>query len=207
MHFNVYWGNFLKLFSEFILYLSRFINMNNNISVGVGFLIPVAAIVAFVFFVFSENFLMGLFIAIAGLLAWFLYSTVMRSDMPDVTGNIIIVFGFLISLAVFLNYGWDRNMFGGYEFNIEGAAGAALLLFFNILLGVLFKKSPVGPIVRTSKEDPPNSDLSATPQLETNVTTKKDPLEFDAFDPEDYGDYEDYYAEYYDDGEESEHDE
>ena len=77
---------------------------------------------------------MGLFIAIAGVLAWFLYSTVMQSEMPDVTGNIIIVFGFLISLAVFLNYGWDRNMFGGYELNIEGAAGSALLLFLNVLL-------------------------------------------------------------------------
>ena len=178
--------------------------MNNNISVGVGFLIPVAAIVAFVFFVFSENFLMGLFIAIAGVLAWFLYSTVMQSDMPDVTGNVIIVFGFLISLAVFLNYGWDRNMFGGYELNIEGAAGAALLLFLNILLGVLFKKSPVGPIVRTSKQDPPNSDSPETPQLDTKVTTKRGPLELDPFDPEDYEGYEDYYAEYYDNDDEGE---
>jgi hypothetical protein len=181
--------------------------MNNNISVGVGFLIPVAAIVAFVFFVFSENFLMGLFIAIAGVLAWFLYSTVMQSDMPDVTGNVIIVFGFLISLAVFLNYGWDRNIFGGYEFNAEGAAGAALLLFLNILLGVLFKKSPAGPIVRTSKQAPQSSDLSVAPQHDTTVAAKKDPLELDPFDPDDYEgyqDYQDYYAEYYDDGEESE---
>ena len=181
--------------------------MNNNISVGVGFLIPVAAIVAFVFFVFSENFLMGLFIAIAGVLAWFLYSTVMQSDMPDVTGNVIIVFGFLISLAVFLNYGWDRNMFGGYEFNIEGAAGAALLLFLNILLGVLFKKSPVGPIVRASKQDPSTSASSETLPLDTKVTTKKDPPAFDVFDPEDYEGYEgyeDYYAEYYDNDEEGE---
>ena len=178
--------------------------MNNNISIGVGFLIPIAAIVAFVFFIFSENFLMGLFIAIAGVLAWFLYSTVMQSEMPDVTGNIIIVFGFLISLAVFLNYGWDRNMFGGYEFNIEGAAGAALLLFLNILLGVLFKKSSVGPVVRASKQDPPNSDSSSTPQLDTNDVAKKEPLELEPFDPEDYEgyeDYEDYYAEYYDDNE------
>jgi len=69
---------------------------------------------------------------------------------------------------------------------------------------VLFKKSPVGPIVRTSKQDPPSSDLSATPQLDTNVTTKKDPLEFDTVGPEDYEGYEDYYAEYYDDEEEGE---
>ena len=173
--------------------------MNNNIRVGVGFLIPVAAIVAFVFFVFSENFLMGLFIAIAGILAWFLYSAVMQSDMPGVTGNVIIVFGFLISLAVFLNYGWDRNMFGGYEINIEGAAGAALLLFLNILLGVLFKKSPVGPVVRASKQDPPIPNSSATPQLDTNVATKAEDLEPEAFNPEDYESYEDYYAEFYDD--------
>ena len=56
--------------------------MNNNISVGVGFLIPVAAIVAFIFFVFSENFLMGLFIAIAGVLAWFLYSPLCSRTCP-----------------------------------------------------------------------------------------------------------------------------
>ena len=57
-----------------------------------------------------------------------------------------------------------------------------------------------GPIVRTSKQDPPNSDSPETPQLDTKVTTKKDPLELDPFDPEDYEGYEDYYAEYYDDG-------
>ena len=168
--------------------------MNNNISVGVGFLIPVAAIVAFVFSVFSENFLIGLFIAIAGVLTWFLYSAIMQSEMPNVTGNIIIVFGFLISLAVFLNYGWDRNMFGGYELNIEGAAGSALLLFLNILLGVLFKKSPAGPIVPASKQNPPNADLSAFPPQDTDVTTKNNPLELDSFSPEDY---EDFYADYY----------
>ena len=168
--------------------------MNNNISVGVGFLIPVAAIVAFIFSVFSENFLAALFIAIAGVLAWFLYSTVMQSDMPTVTGNVIIVFGVLISLAVFLNYGWDRNMFGGYEFNIEGAAGAALLLFFNVLLGVLFKKSSVLPLAPASKEDLPNTDYSATPPLSTDLAANNNPPEHGSFDPEDY---EDYYADYY----------
>ena len=194
MHFIAHRGNFLKLFSEFILCLSQFFNMNNNISVGVGFLIPVAAIVAFIFSVFSENFLAALFIAIAGVLAWFLYSVVMHSDMPSVTGNVIIVFGVLISLAVFLNYGWDRNMFGGYEFNIEGAAGAALLLFFNVLLGVLFKKSSLASLAPASKEDLPSIDLSADPPLDTNVAVNNNPPEYDSFGPEDY---EDYYADYY----------
>ena len=176
--------------------------MNNNISIGVGFLIPVAAIVAFVFSVFSENFLIGLFIAIAGVLAWFLYSAIMQSEMPNVTGNIIIVFGFLISLAVFLNYGWDRNMFGGYELNIEGAAGSALLLFLNVLLGVLFKKSPTGPIIPALKQNPPKVDLSSVPAQDTNVTASNNPLEPDSFSPEDYEDfYADYYENYDDDDE------
>ena len=178
--------------------------MNNNISVGVGFLIPVAAIVAFIFSVFSENFLAALFIAIAGVLAWFLYSVVMQSDMPSVTGNVIIVFGVLISLAVFLNYGWDRNMFGGYEFNIEGAAGAALLLFFNVLLGVLFKKGSALPLAPASKEDLPNIDLSAAPPPDTNVAVNNNPPEDDFFGPEDY---EDYYADYYENEEDDEDEE
>ena len=92
------------------------------------------------------------------------------------TGNVIIVFGFLISLAVFLNYGWDRNMFGGYEFNIEGAAGAALLLFLNILLGVLFKKAPARAYRSRplQKQDRPNSDLSARPHNSTQMSVNQE---------------------------------
>jgi len=121
--------------------------------------------------------------------------------MPTVTGNVIIVFGVLISLAVFLNYGWDRNMFGGYEFNIEGAAGAALLLFFNVLLGVLFKKSSLASLAPASKEDLPNIDLSAAPSLDTNVAINNNTPEDDSFGPEDY---EDYYADYYENEEDDE---
>ena len=115
--------------------------MNNNIRVGVGFLIPALAIIAFFASVLSENYLLGIFFAIAGVLVWFLYAAIMQSDLPDVAGNVIILFGFLLSAAVFLNYGLDQNMFGGLVFIPEGAIFSILLLFFSFLLGVLFRNN------------------------------------------------------------------
>ena len=84
--------------------------MNNNIRVGVGFLIPAVAIIAFFSSILAENYLLGIFFAIAGVLVWFLYAAIMQSELPDVTGNVIIVFGFLLSSAVLLKYGWEQNI-------------------------------------------------------------------------------------------------
>ena len=102
--------------------------MNDNIKVGIGFFIPASAIIFFIASLYAENFLLSAFISILGLLAWFLYSAIMQTSMPNVTGNIIILFGVLLSIAVFLSFGMMRNMFGGYEFVPEGGAGAAILL-------------------------------------------------------------------------------
>ena len=114
--------------------------MNNNIKVGIGFLIPASAIIFFIVSLYAEKFLLGAFISILGLLAWFLYSAIMQTSMPNVTGNIIILFGFLLSLAVFLSFGMRRNMFGGYEFIPEGATGSTILLLIVVLVGILFKQ-------------------------------------------------------------------
>ena len=56
--------------------------------------------------------------------------------MPDITGNIVMLYGAMLSLAFFLNYGFDVNMFGGYEVQVEGAVGAVVVLFFTVLLGL-----------------------------------------------------------------------
>ena len=51
--------------------------------------------------------------------------------MPDITGNIVMLYGVMLSLAFFLNYGFDVNMFGGYEVQVEGAVGAVVVLFLQ----------------------------------------------------------------------------
>ena len=85
--------------------------MNDNSKISVGLLIPAVSIIAFVSMLFSENFIGALFVAIGGMMVWFAYSAVMNAKMPDITGNIVMVFGVLLASAFFLNYGLSTNMF------------------------------------------------------------------------------------------------
>ena len=107
---------------------------------SVGLLIPLIAIIVFFISIYYGKNIGAIFVAIGGLLTWFLYGSIMKSEMPDVTGNIIILFGFLLSSAFFLNYGLTKNMFGGYELILEGAAVSSTLLFVIVLLGINYKQ-------------------------------------------------------------------
>ena len=177
--------------------------MNENIKVGVGFLIPAAALITFFVSILFEQFLLGILIAVAGIFAWFLYTAVMETNMPTVTGNIIIVFGVLLSLAAFLNYGIEQNMFGGFSVDLEGLAGSAILLFFSVLLGVLFRNKPFS-LTRAPAATQPASPLISP--------VEKEPVD-DSEDGDgghDYPDYEDYeafYSDYFDDDSPYEYDE
>ena len=72
--------------------------MNENSKISVGLLIPAVSVIAFVSMLFSENYITALFVAVSGLMVWFAYSAIMNTKMPDVTGNIVIVFGIMLSL-------------------------------------------------------------------------------------------------------------
>ena len=77
--------------------------MPANIKSGIGFIIPFGAVIGFVLSVIAENYLLGIFFAVAGILVWLLYLTLMDTATPDTMGNFIILFGVLLSLAVFMN--------------------------------------------------------------------------------------------------------
>ncbi len=115
--------------------------MNNDLKTGIGFLIPASALVGFVTSLIAGNYLLGVIMAVAGILGWFVYMAVMESTPPKVTGNVIILFGVLLSLAIFLNYGWEQSMFGGFELRPDGFISAIIILFFSIMLGVVFRRS------------------------------------------------------------------
>ena len=133
-------GNLAKIILRFFPKLTKILTMNSNIKISVGLMIPLVAIIVFSVLIYAENNIAAIFAAIGGLLVWFLYSSVMDAEMPDVTGNIIILFGFLLSTAFFLNYGLTRNMFGGYEINLEGVAISSTLLFLIVLVGISFRQ-------------------------------------------------------------------
>ena len=113
--------------------------MNENVKIFVGLLAPTATFVAFFFSVFLENYVLGVFLSIFGISSWLFFTFVVKSYWHQITGNVIIVFGALLALSVFLDAGIERNMFGGLNFLSKGIAYSTILLFFSVLLSVLFK--------------------------------------------------------------------
>ena len=127
--------------------------MNNDIKSGVGYIIPLGAIVGFFTALFLGEYQFSIYIAIAGILVWFLYMVIMESSPPSNLGNLIIFFGVLLSIGVFMGFGVTQNMWGGIEFVSEGFLFALVILFFSILtvfgirkICVLFFNKDVGNI-------------------------------------------------------------
>ena len=183
--------------------------MNTSTKTSVGLLIPAVSTIAFFVVIFNQSFLSALFVAVGGLLIWFAYSSIVRAKMPDITGNIVMLYGAMLSLAFFLNYGFDVNMFGGYEVQVEGAVGAVVVLFFTVLLGSLYNNRPE---LTSTKSDQVIYQKEATSKEPVEPTSdseqdgynyEEDNYEdFDFSDYEDaYDDMEDYYSEYEYDGE------
>ena len=185
--------------------------MNNDTKTTVGLIIPAIFAVVFFIVIFNQNFLNALFVAVSGLLVWFTYSSIVRAKMPDFTGNIVMLYGAMLSLAFFLNYGLTINMFGGYEAQVEGAVGAVMILFFTILLGSLFNnKSELKP----EKLEGSSLENKVIPQEEDVVDYANQPAQaradneeaYDGYDydydydydelEDTYDDMEDYYSEY-----------
>lgn len=117
--------------------------MNNDIKSGVGYIIPLGAIIGFFTALFLGEFIFSIYIAIAGVLVWFLYMVIMESSPPSNLGNLIIFFGLLLSIGVFMGFGITQNMWGGIEFVSEGFLFALVILFFSVLTGMLFRNQPL----------------------------------------------------------------
>jgi hypothetical protein len=81
----------------------------------------------------------SIIIAVAGIMVWFLYMLVMESNMPQQMGNMILLFGILLSIGIFFGFGITQNMFGGFEFQPEGSIFALVILFFAVLTGLNFR--------------------------------------------------------------------
>ena len=127
--------------------------MANDVKMGVGFIIPAAGVVGFFISLLLGKFLVSIIISIVGILAWFLYMMIMDSGIPRQTGNMIILFGVLLSIGIFAGFGVKQNMFGGYDLETNGSMFALITLFFSILTGMNFRGNMVSneqaPLKRT----------------------------------------------------------
>jgi hypothetical protein len=186
--------------------------MASSIKSGIGFIIPFGAIIGFVLSIIAENYVLGIFFAVAGMLVWLLYLAVMDTAAPDTMGNFIILFGVLLALAVFMNFGWEQNIWGGIEFKAEGSVLALVVLFFATLSGVLYRQrlTAVQPQLTSSEQELVDKALRGEEdprviivkqEMEDNNTEEED-------DDEDYEEYKEYdyaYPYYFDEDDEYEY--
>ena len=190
---------FIKDNTEVLPKINRDITMNDNIKTSLGLLFPFSSIALFVYFCIIGSFLAAILAAVGGVMFWYLYSLVMESEMPDITGNMIVLLGGMLSVGFFLNYGVTKNMFGGFNINLEGATASAVVLFFSVLLGINLRMRPAAYIKPDTLETPITS--SAEPTLaESDKFDVSNDLSSDAYnenysyyDPSEYeypGDYD-----------------
>ena len=208
--------------------------MANDMKSGIGFIIPAAGVVGFFTSLLLGEFLVSIIIAVAGIMVWFLYMLVMESNMPQQMGNMILLFGILLSIGIFFGFGVSQNMFGGFEFQPEGSIFALVILFFAVLTGLNFRNqasSTVAPAggsglsdsdrdlvmdaIKQSQESTEASDeprvivvkQEATPEVAVDEKKEEEPNPYDPYNMANnpyYAYPPDYY---YDDDEDEEDDE
>jgi len=185
--------------------------MASSIKSGIGFIIPFGAIIGFVLSIIAENYVLGIFFAVAGMLVWLLYLAVMDTAAPDTMGNFIILFGVLLALAVFMNFGWEQNIWGGIEFKAEGSVLALVVLFFATLSGVLYRQrlTAVQPQLTSSEQELVDKALRG--EEDPRVIIVKQEMEDNNTEEEEDEDYEEYkeydyaYPYYFDEDDEYEY--
>ena len=148
---------FIKDNTEVLPKINRDITMNDNIKTSLGLLFPFSSIALFVYFCIIGSFLAAILAAVGGVMFWYLYSVVMDSEMPDITGNMIVLLGGMLAVGFFLNYGVTKNMFGGFNINLEGATASAVVLFFSVLLGINLRAHPANSIKPDTLQAPISS--------------------------------------------------
>ena len=113
--------------------------MANDLKSGIGYLIPASGVIGFIIALLFGEFLASILITVLGILIWFLYMLVMESTIPKQMGNMIILFGVMLSVGIFLGFGITQNLWGGFEFQPEGSLLSLVILFFAILTGLNFR--------------------------------------------------------------------
>ena len=126
--------------------------MANDMKSGIGYLIPASGVVGFIIALILGEFLASILITVMGILVWFLYMLVMESTIPKQMGNMIMLFGVMLSVGIFLGFGITQNLWGGFEFKAEGSLLALVILFFAILTGLNFRNQQ--QVLRSSASNP-----------------------------------------------------
>jgi len=103
-----------------------------------GYFILLAAVIGFVIAFIATQYLVSVLFIIGGLLIWMIYLNIAEVKIFRPTGAILIIFGVLLSTAIFMAFGIEQDMWGGFRIKPDGATLSLIILFFAVMPGLVF---------------------------------------------------------------------
>ena len=113
----------------------------------ITFFILFSSLGAYGFFLLSQNYPLAIVSITLGFILWLILMGVFKSRISGLH-FILILFGIFVSLAFFIGYAIEQDMWGGYHFNAEISLLSIGLMLLLILPGVyLFYKNNNEPVL------------------------------------------------------------
>ncbi len=178
-----------------------------------GYFILLFSTIAFGVAIGNEQYYLAALFVVGGLVLWLVYISVAGVTLNGQLGSILILFGIILSIPVFLLFAVEQDIWGGYHIKPDGATLAVVILFLTIAPGLILRYNskrlaPVSTATIVPKQQPP------APQPTVKPTPAEAPAPpFPGWPMGTYGeDYEYYYdpemmASYYDNYEDEEEEE
>ena len=162
--------------------------ISQEIKAVFGYLLLLASVIGFSIAFAATNYHGAVLTIVGGLLFWMIYLNVASVEIHRPTGAILVIFGVLLATAIFMAFGVEQDIWGGYRIKADGAILSLLILFFGVmpdLIFLYFQRKPV------------TTDLLVPQAAVTVATVPEAPSPVEAPEPQAveepaYQDWEDY---------------
>lgn len=112
--------------------------VSQEIKVIFGYLLLIATVVGFFIAFAATSYLLAVLFIVGGLLTWMVYLNLANVKINRPTGAVLIIFGVLLASAIFMAFGIEQDMWGGYHIKPDGALLSLVILFFAVMPGLVF---------------------------------------------------------------------
>ena len=125
-----------------------------------GYFILLLSAIAFGIAIGYEQYYLAALSIVGGLILWLAYISVAGVALRGQLGSILILFGLMLSIPVFLLFAVEQDMWGGYHIKPDGATLALVMLFLTIAPGMILRYNskrlaPVSTTTIVPKQQPP----------------------------------------------------
>ncbi|MDP6967348.1 MAG: hypothetical protein QF551_08770 [Candidatus Marinimicrobia bacterium] len=189
--------------------------INQEIKAVFGYLLLLASVIGFSIAFAATNYHGAVLTIVGGLLFWMIYLNVASVEIHRPTGAILIIFGILLATAIFMAFGIEQDIWGGYRVKSDGAILSLLILFFGVMPGLIFfyfQRKPVvtEPLVPQAAAPRATAPEATSPVEAPVLETAEEPAYQNwedyqyLYDPEMAEAYYEAYGDYYESEEEDE---